>query len=124
MNHTQRFKPRFELGQIIATPGALAACSNVFMQRCLARHVTGDWGHVGSQDALQNEAALSEAWPIMSAYGIDPTKPCKSFGENRLWIVTEADRSATTLLLPDEYANHRRRASRPSVSTQTEGDLS
>lgn len=96
-------KPRFELGQIVATPGALEACPNVHLQRCLARHVRGDWGHVGAQDALQNEAALSDGWSVLSSYVIDPMKPCKGFGENRLWIVTEADRSATTLLLPEEY---------------------
>ena len=96
-------KPRFELGLIVATPGALAACSNVHLQRCLARHVSGDWGHVGAQDALQNEAALSEGWRVLSSYVIDPTKPCEGFGENTLWIITEADRSVTTFLLPEEY---------------------
>jgi hypothetical protein len=103
LSHPCRVQPRFELGRIVATPGALEACPAVHLQRCLARHVTGDWGHVGAQDALQNEAALSEGWRVFSAYVIDPTKPCKTFSENRLWIITEADRSATTLLLPHEY---------------------
>ena len=101
MNQTQRCEPRFELGQVVTTPGALEACSNVFIQRCLTRHLTGDWGCVGAQDALQNEAGIYEGWPLMSAYVIDPTKPAP-YCENRLWIITEADRSATTLLLPRE----------------------
>ncbi|MCU1336680.1 MAG: type restriction endonuclease subunit [Bryobacterales bacterium] len=124
LSHPCRVQPRFELGRILTTPGALEACPAIHMQRCLARHVTGDWGHIGSQDALQNEVAITDGGSIMSAYVIDPAKPCKAFGENRLWIVTEADRSETTLLLPDEYVNHRRRASRPTASsTQTQGEL-
>lgn len=98
-----RREPRFELGIIVSTPGALEACSNVYMQKCLARHLTGDWGCVCSQDALQNEAGLSEGWRILSAYVIDPAKPCTGYGENTLWIITEADRSVTTFLLPEEY---------------------
>lgn len=103
LSHPCRVQPRFELGRIVATSGAMEACPAVHLQRCLARHVTGDWGHVGVQDALQNEAALSEGWRVFSAYVIDPSKPCKTFSENRLWIITEADRTVTTLLLPEEY---------------------
>ena len=103
MNHTQRYQRRFELGLIVATPGALGACSNAYMQKCLARHLTGDWGNVSDDDKQENELALSEGLRILSAYRIDPAKPCEGFGENTLWIITEADRSATTLLLPDEY---------------------
>ncbi len=96
-----RQQPRFELGRLVATPGALAVCSNVFMQKCLARHLTGDWGCIGTQDALQNEVALTDGLTIMSAYIIDPAKPATN--ANKLWILTEADRSVTTFLLPDEY---------------------
>lgn len=103
MNHTQRFQPRFQLGQIVATPGALEACSNAFMQKCLARHLTGDWGCVSDEDSKANDAALSNGERILSAYPIDPAQPCEGFGANTLWIITEADRSATTFLLPDEY---------------------
>ncbi len=102
LSHPYRVQPRFELGRIVITPGALEACPAVFLQKCLARHVTGDWGCIGSQDALQNEAAVSEPWPLMSAYVIDPAKPYAGYCENRLWIKTEADRSVTTLLLPNE----------------------
>ena len=103
MNQTQRYEPRFELGMVVATPGALEACSNVLMQKCLARHLTGDWGIVTDDDKGENELALSEGLRILSAYPIDPAKPCEGFGGNTLWIITEADRSATTFLLPDEY---------------------
>ena len=103
MNHTQRYQPRFELGLIVATPGALQACSNVLMQKCLARHLTGDWGCVCTDDKQANDEALSNGERILSAYPIDPAKPCEGFGGNTLWIITEGDRSATTFLLPDEY---------------------
>jgi len=103
MNHTQRYEPRFELGMIVATPGALETCSNVLMQKCLARHLTGDWGSVCDEDRQANDAALAHGDRILSAYPIDPAQPCEGFGENTLWIITEADRSATTFLLPDEY---------------------
>ncbi len=103
MNHTQRYEPRFELGLVVATPGALEACSNVLMQKCLARHLTGDWGVVPEDDKEANEDALQHGERILSAYPIDPAQPCEVFGGNTLWIITEADRSATTFLLPDEY---------------------
>src|SRR5581483_8656202 len=101
-NHTQRYQPRFELGLIVATPGALEACSNVYMQKCLARHLTGDWGCVCDEDKQANNEALTHGDRILSAYPIDPSKPSEGFGENTLWIITEADRSVTTFLLPDE----------------------
>ena len=103
MNHTHRYEPRFELGQIVATPGVLEACSNVLMQKCLTRHLTGDWGCVCDEDRQANDDALTHGERILSAYPIDPAQPCEGFGENTLWIITEADRSATTFLLPDEY---------------------
>jgi hypothetical protein len=94
---------RFDLGQIVATPGALDACSQAHLMLCLARHATGDWGCVCAEDAESNEAALTEGLRILSAYPIDPAKPCEGFGDNTLWIITEGDRSVTTFLLPEEY---------------------
>ena len=99
----RRIEPRFDLGQIVSTPGALAACSNVRLHHCLARHLTADWGCVCAEDKEANDEALSEGLRILSAYPIDPAKPSEGFGENTLWIITEADRSATTFLLPEEY---------------------
>jgi hypothetical protein len=96
-------KPKFDLGQIVSTPGALEACSREHLTACLARHVTGDWGEVCAEDAASNDEAIREGGRVLSAYPIDPAKPCKGFGDNTLWIITEADRSVTTFLLPDEY---------------------
>jgi hypothetical protein len=96
-------QPRFELGQIVSTPGALDACTREHMTRCLARHLIGDWGCVCPEDAETNNEALSCGFRILSAYPIDPAKPSEGFGENTLWIITEADRSVTTFLLPEEY---------------------
>jgi len=103
VSHPYRVQPRFELGAIVATPGALEACHAVYLQKCLARHVTGDWGIVSEDDKEANEAALKRGKRILSAYPINPAKPCEGFGENTLWIITEADRRVTTFLLPDEY---------------------
>lgn len=94
---------RFDLGQIVATPGALDACSPAHLLECLARHARGDWGNVCAEDAASNNEALTEGSRLLSAYPIDPAKPSKGFGGNTLWIITEADRSATTFLLPGEY---------------------
>ena len=98
-----RYEPRFELGQLVATPGALETCSHVHMQKSLIRHLTGDWGCVDKEDAATNAEAVTAGFRILSAYPIDPATPCKGFGENTIWIITEADRSVTTFLLPDEY---------------------
>jgi len=94
---------RFALGQIVATPGALAACRPDALRQCLARHVRGDWGCVDAEDRQSNDQAVLEGGRILSAYPIDPTKPSKGYGANTLWIITEGDRSVTTFLLPEEY---------------------
>lgn len=95
--------PLFQLGQVVATPGALDACSPDQLAACLALHVTGDWGVLEPEDKEQNQEALFNDSRILSAYPIDPSKPCAGFGDNCLWVITEADRSVTTFLLPDEY---------------------
>lgn len=96
-------KALFPLGQVVSTPGALASCPTHYLEECLYRHSRGDWGNVCKEDAAANAKAVSAGFRILSAYPIDPGKPCKGFGENTLWIITEADRSATTFLLPEEY---------------------
>jgi hypothetical protein len=90
-------KPLFDLGQVVATPGALAALERAHQGpgEFLARHVSGDWGEVPEEDKTENEFSLLNDTRILSAYR---TK----LGE-RLWILTEADRSVTTILLPEEY---------------------
>lgn len=96
--------PLFPLGQVVATPAALAASQHPmqFME-LLARHARGDWGCIDPDDAETNRLAVGEGDRILSAYPIDPAKPCAGFGENCLWIITEADRSVTTILLPEDY---------------------
>jgi hypothetical protein len=87
----------FSLGQIVATPGALAALEQAGhgAHEFLTRHVVGDWGELDADDRRENEVSLRAGFRLLSAYPL-PT------GE-KLWIITEADRSATTLLLPSEY---------------------
>lgn len=93
----------FPLGQIVATRGALAGVSPDRMMVGLARHRRGDWGIVCGDDAAQNDLAIAEGERILSAYPIDPARPAKGYGANVFWIITEADRSVTTILLPEEY---------------------
>jgi hypothetical protein len=84
------------LGKVAATPGAIKLLSEAGEDAfCyLARHATGDWGELCAFDRRQNEIALREGYRIFSSYNI-PT--------GRVWIITEADRSVTTILLPEEY---------------------
>lgn len=93
----------FHPGQILATPGAIDATGNLFRIACLQRHLSGDWGGIDKEDWATNDEAVQLGNRILSAYAIDPAKPSKGWGDNTLWIITEADRSTTTFLLPDEY---------------------
>ena len=97
-----RFKP-FSLGQIVSTPGALHACPADIIFNALTRHALGDWGCVCDEDAESNDAATHGGSRVLSAYQIDPIQPSEGHGANTLWIITEADRSVTTVLLPSEY---------------------
>ena len=89
--------PDFELGRIVATPGALKALGEAGQTplEFLARHMVGEWGDLVSEDQEENELSLREGFRILSAYHL-------STGV-KIWIITEADRSATTILLPEEY---------------------
>jgi hypothetical protein len=107
--------PRFALGRILATPGALHALDEAEHVRghgarrsgadglparslateLLARHVAGDWGELDAEDQRANEDALVTSARILSAYVLPSGV--------KVWILTEADRSATTVLLPEEY---------------------
>lgn len=102
-NATPTTPKTFSLGQVVSTPGALSACSPEHLLACLKRHAAGDWGSTCDEDRAVNDDALVNGDRILSAYPIDPDKPCKGYGENCLWIITEADRSVTMFLLPDEY---------------------
>ena len=96
------FKP-FSLGRLVATPGALEAVERSRIIECLQRHASGDYGNVCTEDAELNNRATHEGTRILSAYPIDPAKPCKGHGDNCIWIITEVDRSSTCILLPEEY---------------------
>jgi hypothetical protein len=65
--------------------------------------VRGDWGCISEEDWETNSAALKAGDRLLSTYAIDETLPCKGYGDNTLWIITEADRSVTIFLLPEEY---------------------
>lgn len=93
----------FGFGLVVATPGAIGASTEDYRLQCLTRHITGDWGCCDDEDKATNDAAVKLGNRILSAYPLDPAKPCKGYGSNTLWIITEADRSVTTFLLPDEY---------------------
>lgn len=97
--------PKFALGRIVATPGVLAVANIQYLADLIDRHVSGDWGTIEPEDARSNNAAIDPQAPgrVLSAYPIDPEKPCKGHGENCIWVITEWDRSVTTLLLPEEY---------------------
>ena len=88
---------RFPLGQIVATPGALEALEQAGENSItvLRRHLAGDWGEVDDDDRRENERSLADGCRLLSAYTLS--------SGTRLWVITEADRSATTLLLPSEY---------------------
>ena len=87
----------FPLGRLVATPGAIDLLRSVgedLLPALLERHRSGDWGDVPEEDAQENQFSVRYGYRIVSSYRVA--------GE-RLWVITERDRSATTLLLPSEY---------------------
>jgi hypothetical protein len=84
------------LGRVVATPGALKLLMETGGHPFdyLARHATGDWGELCAFDRRQNEIALRDGYRVLSSYNVPA---------GRVWIITEADRSITTILLPEEY---------------------
>lgn len=95
--------PLFPLGAIVSTPGAFNAIEETQRIALLRRHASGDWGCVDDEDKAVNDEAVQLGNRILSAYPIDPLNPCAGHGHNCIWIITEADRSVTTFLLPIEY---------------------
>lgn len=87
---------KFDIGNVVATPASLRAFSPDFIKTSFKKHATGDWGDLDAEDKAANEAALIHGDRILSAY-IDAAT------DEKLYIITEADRSVTTLLLPSEY---------------------
>lgn len=93
---TLRKRPLFKLGMIVATPGVLEHFDRheINAQVYIERHQCGDWGNVPPEDAQENDLSVQNGFRVLSSYDIA--------GE-RVWIITEADRSSTTLLFPSEY---------------------
>ena len=86
--------PKFPLGEVVITANALTRLNQIDVAASLQRHASGDWGDLCQSDAAQNEQALQHGGRIFSAY---------TAGECRFWIITEADRSVTTVLMPEDY---------------------
>jgi len=86
---------KFEVGQLGITPGAQELIPTDDVQIALSRHASGDWGSICEEDNAQNEWALENEARLMSVY--------ESESGESFWIITEADRSSTTILLPSEY---------------------
>lgn len=90
-------KPLFPLGKTVATPGAINALEKVGQNpnTYLKRHQCGDWGDCGTEDKRENDLSVREDLRIFSVYCIAVSQ--------KVWVITEADRSSTCILLPDEY---------------------
>jgi hypothetical protein len=87
-------KTRFPLGQLAITSNASVRLSTEEVFAALKRHASCDWGDLCPEDMMANDTALIHGGRLLSAYGQ---------GEDRVWIITEADRSVTTVLLPADY---------------------
>lgn len=85
---------KFDLGRVVMTRNAADVLPAGAVQTALARHAAGDWGEVDPEDAAENERSLREGFRLLSVYRA---------GDTKFWIITEADRSATTVLLPEDY---------------------
>ena len=87
--------PLFALGQIVATPNALANLTQDDIRRGLQRHATGDWGDVDKDDRQENELSLQKGFRLLSVY--------HATNSTKFWIITEANRASTCILLPEDY---------------------
>ena len=90
-------KPLFALGQTLATPGALSALAEAEKEplELLYRHVTGDWGDLPEEDIEENRLSVEKGFRIFSSYELETGA--------KVWVITEWDRSVTTILLPEDY---------------------
>jgi hypothetical protein len=85
----------FRLGRIVATPNALRSITQDDVLIGIQRHQAGDWGNLSDDDRAANDRALAQGGRILSA--------CRAGNGTKFWLITEADRSATTILLPEDY---------------------
>ena len=105
-NSTTHASARFELGQLCNTSGAQEVLQRYQVNpfELIGRHVRGDWGDVCHEDARTNENALRVGARIFSVYVLPPPlSESGTLAPAKVWLITEADRSVTTLLLPEEY---------------------
>lgn len=86
---------KFRLGRIVATPHALEVIPNEDILRAIIRHQSGDWGELTAEDAEANDHAVIHGTRVLSSY--------RSAKGVTFWLITEADRSVTTVLLPEDY---------------------
>jgi hypothetical protein len=86
---------KFPLGQTVITPNAMRRIAPPDVLAALKRHAAGDWGEVCPEDRQENELSLREGFRLLSVY--------HSAAGEKFWIITEADRSATTVLMPEDY---------------------
>jgi hypothetical protein len=94
-NTSKQFNPKFKTGDIFITKNAMAKLGFEESFKALARHVTGDWGELCDADLKANELALKEGSRLLSVYWTE--------SDVKFYIITEADRSHTTVLLPEDY---------------------
>ena len=97
MKYAIERRPLFPLGELVATPGALAALQKAGQSPAefLSLHVRGQWGDISEEDRRENEYSLQHGFRLLSSY--------RTKANETIWLVTESDRSVTTLLLPSEY---------------------
>ena len=91
---------KFPLGQMVMTAGVNARCAedskfSAFVLQCIGRHARGDWGNLSDEDKKENEFSLGKHLRLLSAYEVEELP--------KVWVITEADRSVTTVLFPEEY---------------------
>ena len=85
---------KFPLGQVVMTSNAADQLAAEDIQNALTRHAAGDWGEVCEEDRHENELSLKEGYRLLSVY---------RSGDTKFWIITERDRSVTTVLMPEDY---------------------
>lgn len=90
-------KPLFSLGQVVATPWALETLENLGVESLdlINRHVAGDWSDMAQKDQQANAKAIKQGTRIFASYRLPP--------DTIIWVITEADRSSTAILLPEDY---------------------
>lgn len=88
-------RAKFNSGQVVATPNALEELTAEEIQQALRRHVSGDWGDVDEEDWQENDLSLQAGFRLLSVY--------HTAAGRKFWIITEADRSSTTVLMPEDY---------------------